>query len=89
MGLECAHYVKFRCDSERQGPHAMSRQFKTLAEIERNYILQVLKRLDSNRMRAARVLGVSIRGLRNKLRDYKRLGIDVPEASHHSKTKNR
>ena len=35
-------------------------------------------RCDGNRTRAARVLGVSVRTLRNKIRQYSADGIDVP-----------
>jgi DNA-binding NtrC family response regulator len=50
----------------------------TLDEIERELVLQTLARCGGNRTRAARVLGVSIRTLRNKIRLYSAGGIDVP-----------
>lgn len=50
---------------------------RTLDDIERSVILQALKYHDGNRTHTARALGISIRTLRNKLADYRRVGIDV------------
>jgi DNA-binding NtrC family response regulator len=50
----------------------------TVGEVERELVLQTLARCDGNRTRAARVLGVSVRTLRNKIRQYTADGIDVP-----------
>jgi DNA-binding NtrC family response regulator len=50
----------------------------TVDEIERELVLQTLARCDGNRTRAARVLGLSVRTLRNKIRQYSADGIDVP-----------
>ncbi len=53
----------------------------TVGEIERELVLQTLARYDGNRTHAARVLGVSVRTLRNKIRSYSADGIDVPAHS--------
>jgi DNA-binding NtrC family response regulator len=53
----------------------------TVSEIERELVLQTLARCGGNRTRAARVLGVSVRTLRNKIRQYSADGIDVPVRS--------
>jgi DNA-binding NtrC family response regulator len=50
----------------------------TVGEVERELVLQTLGRCSGNRTRAARVLGVSVRTLRNKIRQYTADGIDVP-----------
>jgi DNA-binding NtrC family response regulator len=50
----------------------------TVDEVERELVLQTLARCDGNRTRAARVLGLSVRTLRNKIRLYAASGIEVP-----------
>jgi DNA-binding NtrC family response regulator len=42
----------------------------TLAEVERRHILRTLAQCGYNRTHAAKVLGLSIRGLRIKLHEY-------------------
>lgn len=54
-------------------------RYPTLAEVERRYILTVLASCANNRTRAAKILGISIRGLRLKLHEYKGYGFDVPQ----------
>jgi len=51
----------------------------SLRDLERHTILRVLDDCGGNRTHASRRLGISIRTLRNKIRDYRHLGIDVPE----------
>ena len=48
---------------------------RTLDEIERNVILEALKFHDGNRTHTAKALGISIRTLRNKLAEYRVMGI--------------
>jgi DNA-binding NtrC family response regulator len=50
----------------------------TLGEIERELVLHTLVRCNGNRTHAARMLGLSIRTLRNKIRLYAAWGIEVP-----------
>lgn len=52
----------------------------TVDEVERELVLQTLARCDGTR--AARVLGLSVRTLRNKIREYSADGIDVPLSEH-------
>jgi two-component system, response regulator FlrC len=51
---------------------------RTVAEVERDLILQTLKHCLGNRTHAANVLGISIRTLRNKLNEYAADGVPVP-----------
>ncbi len=51
----------------------------TIADVERHLILDTLAYCLGNRTHAARILGISIRTLRNKLNEYVQAGIDVPE----------
>ena len=50
----------------------------TVEEVERALVVQTLARCDGNRTHAARVLGLSVRTLRNKIRVYTAEGIEVP-----------
>jgi two-component system response regulator FlrC len=45
-------------------------EFCSLSEIEKRHILAALERSKGNRTHAARLLGISIRTLRNKLNEY-------------------
>jgi DNA-binding NtrC family response regulator len=51
---------------------------RTVAEVERDLILETLKHCLGNRTHAANVLGISIRTLRNKLNEYAADGLPVP-----------
>jgi DNA-binding NtrC family response regulator len=51
----------------------------TVAEVERDLILDTLSHCLGNRTHAANILGISIRTLRNKLNQYSDDGIDVPK----------
>jgi len=44
---------------------------RTVADVEKDLILSTLERLNGNRTQAARALGVSVRTVRNRLRDYR------------------
>ena len=51
---------------------------KTMEQVERELILETLAHTLGNRTHAATILGISIRALRNKLRDYAAQGTRVP-----------
>ena len=54
---------------------------QTLAGMERNLIIDTLKHTFGNRTQAANLLGISIRTLRNKLKQYQDEGFDVPDTN--------
>ena len=49
-----------------------------MEEVERDLILETLSHCLGNRTRAAEILGISIRTLRNKLHEYRAAGAAVP-----------
>jgi two-component system response regulator FlrC len=51
---------------------------RTVAEVERDLILETLQHCLGNRTHAANILGISIRTLRNKLKQYSEEGMAVP-----------
>lgn len=55
---------------------------QTMERVERDLILETLGHTLGNRTHAAVILGISIRALRNKLRDYSRAGMAVPPPAH-------
>ena len=57
---------------------SMNRQeVPTLATVEKEHILQTLKIARGNRTHAAQILGISLRTLRNKIRQYRTEGTFV------------
>ena len=62
-------------DSEDAGTAMVG---KTVAEVERDLIIETLHHCLGNRTHAANILGISIRTLRNKLKQYTQEGIAVP-----------
>jgi DNA-binding NtrC family response regulator len=60
--------VQFAVQGEALPSHeASSQEFRTLAEVERAYINQVMQRVEANKSRAAKILGISRQTLRKKL----------------------
>lgn len=51
---------------------------RTVADVERDLIIETLNHCIGNRTHAAGILGISIRTLRNKLQQYKQEGIAIP-----------
>jgi two-component system response regulator FlrC len=43
----------------------------SVREVERALIMETLQAMNGNRTQAAKVLGISLRTLRNKLREYR------------------
>ena len=75
---------RFRCRILRTlSPHQIVPMLigSTIEAIERELVLQTLARCHGNRTHAARVLGLSVRTMRNKIRQYGTDGVDVPAHS--------
>ena len=53
---------------------------RTVADVERDLILETLKHCLGNRTHAANILGISIRTLRNKLNEYADGGMPITPA---------
>jgi len=51
---------------------------RTVADVERDLILETLQHCLGNRTHAANILGISIRTLRNKLQQYRQEGVAIP-----------
>jgi DNA-binding NtrC family response regulator len=49
-----------------------------IKDVERDLVLETLANTDGNRTESARLLGVSVRTLRNRIAEYAADGIDVP-----------
>jgi two-component system response regulator FlrC len=50
----------------------------SVKEMEMKLIMEALKSMNGNRTRAASVLGITSRTLRNKIKEYRDLGYAVP-----------
>jgi DNA-binding NtrC family response regulator len=63
-----------------QAADAVSRGFvgQTVAQVEQQLIIDTLTHCLGNRTHAANILGISIRTLRNKLKEYGEAGVAVP-----------
>lgn len=57
---------------------------RTVHEVERTLILDTLSHCLGNRTHAANILGISIRTLRNKLKEYSDLGLSIPASGSSS-----
>ena len=69
-----------RAEHAAQAAEAVTRTLvgRTVADVERDLIIETLDHCLGNRTHAANILGISIRTLRNKLKQYTDEGVDVP-----------
>ncbi|HEX3499141.1 MAG TPA: helix-turn-helix domain-containing protein, partial [Stellaceae bacterium] len=66
-------------DAGHDGAHARGALVgRTVADVERDLIIETLQHCLGNRTHAATILGISIRTLRNKLQLYRQEGVPVP-----------
>jgi two-component system response regulator FlrC len=67
------------CDGNGQvAPRTPVDGVGSVREMEMKLILDALKSMDGNRTKAASVLGITSRTLRNKIKEYRDLGVAVP-----------
>lgn len=64
--------------AKESGGEAVSLVGQTVADVERQLIINTVKHCLGNRTHAANILGISIRTLRNKLKLYNEQGLTVP-----------
>lgn len=50
---------------------------QSVAEVERDLILRTLRHCDGNRTTASAILGISVRTMRNKLREFAEAGFSI------------
>jgi two-component system response regulator FlrC len=65
-------------DAGRDGTARGALVGRTVADVERDLIIETLQHCLGNRTHAATILGISIRTLRNKLQLYRQGGVPVP-----------
>jgi len=74
------HFLTFYDFRSSLEPDAQwSGETKNLSEIERKLILQVLRENNGNRTHSAEILGISVRTLRNKIKEFRDVGIVIPD----------
>ena len=84
LGVDCVPMPEIpTSESHRPSPHEIVPMLigSTVEAIERELVLQTLARCHGNRTHAARVLGLSVRTMRNKIRQYATDGVDIPAHS--------
>jgi DNA-binding NtrC family response regulator len=81
LGTDCVPAAEIsHVNSQTRSPHEIVPMLigSTIEAIERELVLQTLARCEGNRTHAARVLGLSVRTMRNKIRQYATDGADIP-----------
>ena len=63
---------------EEGGMESLDNISLTLRQMEKELILRRLNRTGGNRTRAAEMLGISVRTLRNKINQYRNDGVAIP-----------
>ena len=78
IGVEAIMLPQFHKEEAEGAAPAVG---QTVAGMERKLIIDTLKHTLGNRTTAANILGISIRTLRNKLKQYQDEGFDVPPSA--------
>ncbi|MGE4350791.1 MAG: sigma-54 interaction domain-containing protein, partial [Bdellovibrionales bacterium] len=73
-------------DPAAAAPGGASLVGRTVADVERDLIIDTLQHCLGNRTHAANILGISIRTLRNKLKQYSESGMNVPPPTGESES---
>lgn len=84
LGMDCVPMPAMpQSVSQTPSPHAIVPLLigLTVEAIERELVLQTLASCQGNRTHAARMLGLSVRTMRNKIRQYGTDGVDVSRLS--------
>jgi DNA-binding NtrC family response regulator len=84
LGMDCVPMTEISPSvSQTPSPHEIVPMLigSTVEAIERELVLQTLARCHGNRTHAARLLGFSVRTMRNKIRQYATDGAAVPQHS--------
>ncbi|MDW8002789.1 MAG: sigma-54 dependent transcriptional regulator [Deltaproteobacteria bacterium] len=72
-------YTIIKVNHLKEVEMAKEERFGSLEEMETKMIIEALRATHGNRTRAAKILGITPRTLRNKIKEYRRMGIEVPE----------
>ncbi|MCA6114546.1 Fis family transcriptional regulator [Bradyrhizobium sp. WSM 1738] len=84
LGVDCVPVPEIpQSESHPPSPHEIVPMLigSTVEAIERELVLQTLARCHGNRTHAANMLGLSVRTMRNKIRQYATDGADIPRHS--------
>ncbi|MEM6821465.1 MAG: sigma-54 dependent transcriptional regulator [Verrucomicrobiota bacterium] len=64
-------------EAENVSEEGSAETVKPLVEVEKQCIIRALERCGGNRTRSAKLLGISLRNLRNKINKYREEGIEI------------
>ena len=80
LGVDCVPMPEIPLSDSHPSPHEIVPLLigSTVEAIERELVLQTLASCHGNRTHAARLLGLSVRTMRNKIRQYGTDGTDIP-----------
>lgn len=77
--IKSSHLVDMDSFKDDDAPPSSPPGPLSVKEMETRLIIDALKTCNGNRTKAASLLGITVRTLRNKLKEYRAMGIDIPE----------